>query len=133
MVGIYEGKDLPTIVVIDDEEIVLAGYQMLFESWNYRVTAAQSLDEAHSLLDAVGEAPRFILADYRLKEGLTGIEAIEAVRNTFGVTIPSVLVTGDTAIDRLRSASASGLLVLHKPVNGRQLQDLLRQTFSSAA
>ena len=133
MVGIYEGKDLPTIVVIDDEEIVLAGYQMLFESWNYRVIAASSGQEAVEMVRNSGCIPAFILADYRLKEGLTGIEAIEAVRNTFGVTIPSVLVTGDTAIDRLRSASASGLLVLHKPVNGRQLQDLLRQTFSSAA
>jgi len=117
----------PLIVVIEDEAIVLAGYQMLFESWGYRVAAAQSVDEAITQLEAFGEAPRFILADYRLKAGRTGIEAIEIVRRIHGAAIPAVLVTGDTAVDRLRHAAASGLPILHKPVNGRQLQELLRR------
>jgi len=117
----------PLIVVIEDEAIVLAGYQMLFESWGYRVAAAQSTDEAMALLNDRAEAPRFILADYRLKEGRTGTEAIESVRDAYG-DIPAVLVTGDTAVDRLRHAAASGLPILHKPVNGRQLLDLLRRT-----
>jgi CheY-like chemotaxis protein len=40
----------PLVVVIEDEAIVLAGYQMLFESWGYRVIAAQSADEAVALI-----------------------------------------------------------------------------------
>ena len=126
--GDLGGAVSPLIVVIEDEAIVLAGYQMLFESWGYRVAAAQSLDEAHSLLDAVGEAPRFILADYRLKEGRTGTDAIESVRQLHGADIPAVLVTGDTAVDRLRHAAASGLPIMHKPVNGRQLLELLQKS-----
>jgi len=122
------GAEAPLIVVIEDEAIVLAGYQMLFESWGYRVAAAQSLDEAHGLLEAAGEPPRFILADYRLKEGRTGTEAIESVRALYGAAIPAVLVTGDTAVDRLRHAAASGLPILHKPVNGRQLLELLQRS-----
>jgi len=118
----------PLVVVIEDEAIVLAGYQMLFESSGYRVAAAQSLDEAHALLGAAGEAPRFILADYRLREGRTGTDAIESVRQTYGADIPAVLVTGDTAVDRLRHAAASGLPIMHKPVNGRQLLELLRRS-----
>jgi CheY-like chemotaxis protein len=120
------------IVVIDDESIVLAGYQMLFESWGYRVTAAPSGEEALSQLHDNGTTPDFILADYRLREGHTGIEAIDALRNAYGAGIPGVLVTGDTAIDRLRQASSSGLPVMHKPVNGRQLQDMLRRTLPPA-
>ena len=118
----------PLIIVIEDEAIVLAGYQMLFESWGYRVAAGQSVDEALGQLESFNEPPRFILADYRLKDGRTGTEAIETVRSRHGAQIPAILVTGDTAIDRLRDAAASGLPILHKPVNGRQLQDLLRQT-----
>ena len=34
--------------------------------------------------------------------------------------IPAILITGDTAPDRLTEAKASGLLLMHKPVpNGR--------------
>lgn len=121
------------IVVIEDEAIVLAGYQMLFESWGYRVIAAPSTDDAVAQLRAADERPNFILADYRLKEGSTGTEAIQALRDTFGKDIPGVLVTGDTAVDRLRHAAASGLPILHKPVNGRQLQDILQRSLGAAA
>lgn len=117
----------PLIVVIEDEAIVLAGYQMLFETWGYRVVAAPSLDDAMTQLRAMGQPPDFILADYRLREGHSGTEAIEVLRRTFGETIPGVLVTGDTAIDRLRHAAASGLPILHKPVSGRQLMDVLQR------
>ncbi|MBC7951839.1 MAG: response regulator [Rhodospirillaceae bacterium] len=121
------------IVVIEDEAIVLAGYQMLFESWGYRVIAAPSTEDALSQLRSAQEIPDFILADYRLKEGNTGTEAIQTLRDTFGPAIPSVLVTGDTAVDRLRHAAASGLPILHKPVNGRQLMDILQRSLGAAA
>lgn len=123
----------PLIVVIEDEAIVLVGYQMLFESWGYRVTAAASTADALRQLDESQECPDFILADYRLKEGNTGTEAIQTLRDTFGANIPGVLVTGDTAVDRLRNAAASGLPILHKPVNGRQLQDILHRSLGSVA
>lgn len=128
-----DDKTAPLIVVIEDEAIVLAGYQMLFESWGYRVVAAPSTDEALQLLQAGHHSPDFILADYRLKEGNTGTEAIQTLRSTFGDAIPGVLVTGDTAVDRLRHAAASGLPILHKPVNGRQLLDILQRSLGAAA
>lgn len=117
------------IVVIEDEAIVLAGYQMLFESWGYRVVAASSAADALSQLDS-GEPPAFVLADYRLRDGNTGIDAIAQLRHVFGDDLPGVLVTGDTAVDRLRNAAASGLPILHKPVNGRQLLDVLRRALA---
>ena len=128
------GEDTsPLIVVIEDEAIVLAGYQMLFESWGYRVIAAPSTEDALGQLRQADEVPDFILADYRLKEGNTGTEAIQALRDAFGPAIPGVLVTGDTAVDRLRHAAASGLPILHKPVNGRQLLDILQRSLGAAA
>lgn len=123
----------PLIVVIEDEAIVLAGYQMLFESWGYRVVAAPSAEDALKQLRDGDRRPDFILADYRLKEGNTGTEAIQSLRSTFGEGIPGVLVTGDTAVDRLRNAAASGLPILHKPVNGRQLLEILQRSLGAAA
>lgn len=127
------GDEAPLIVVIEDEAIVLAGYQMLFESWGYRVVAAPSAEDALQALKDNAFQPDFILADYRLKEGNTGTEAIQALRSAYGNSIPGVLVTGDTAVDRLRHAAASGLPILHKPVNGRQLLDILQRSLGAAA
>ncbi|WP_039851840.1 response regulator [Magnetospirillum fulvum] len=121
------------MVVIEDEAIVLAGYQMLFESWGYVVIAAQSADEALGMLEAGSMPPGFILADFRLRDGQTGTEAIERVRQAFGPDIPGVVVTGDTTVtvDRLRLAASEGMPILHKPVNGRQLQELLTRSFKT--
>ncbi|CCG41676.1 Putative two-component response transcriptional regulator (CheY family) [Magnetospirillum molischianum DSM 120] len=121
------------MVVIEDEAIVLAGYQMLFESWGYVVIAAQSADEALGMLEGGAIQPGFILADFRLRNGQTGTDAIERVRQAFGPDIPGVVVTGDTTVtvDRLRLAASEGMPILHKPVNGRQLQELLTRSFKS--
>ncbi|MBI3444891.1 MAG: response regulator [Magnetospirillum sp.] len=123
----------PLILVIEDEAIVLAGYQMLFESWGYRVIAAQSADEALSLIEEEGETPGFILADFRLRDGQTGTDAITALRRTFG-DIPGAVVTGDTTVtgEGLKAAEAEGTPILHKPVNGRQLQDILSRSLGPA-
>lgn len=117
----------PLVVVIEDEAIVLAGYQMLFESWGYRVIAAQAVEEAIQQIEEEGEPPAFILSDFRLRDGQTGINAISILRRTFGDSIPGAVVTGDTTVtgEGLREAADQGMPILHKPVNGRQLQDIL--------
>ncbi|RAU20455.1 response regulator [Paramagnetospirillum kuznetsovii] len=120
------------MVVIEDEAVVLAGYQMLFESWNYEVIAAQSVEEALESLEADAMSPGFIVADFRLGNGKTGVEAIERIRQTFGTKIPGVVVTGDATatVAGLRDAVESGMPVLHKPVHLPQLQDLLSKSLS---
>jgi len=116
-----DGVSTALILVIEDESMVLMGYRMLFESWGYRVIAAGSADEALDFLADHPFAPDVIVADFRLRNGATGI----AVEGRYAASIPAILITGDTAADRLREAIASGLPVLHKPVNGRKLQTLL--------
>lgn len=118
------------IAVVEDEAIVLVGYQMLFESWGYDVVAAGSADEAVEQLRQAEAPPDVIVADYRLKNGRTGVEAIRTIEEAFQASIPGILVTGDTGADRLREAAASGLPILHKPVNGAQLQELISRAIS---
>jgi CheY-like chemotaxis protein len=113
------------VAVIEDEAIVMIGYQMLFESWGCRVVAAGSAKGVLDSLAPDGAVPDVIIADYRLKDGQNGINAIRAIQDVFKKAIPAILVTGDTGSERLREAVASGLPILHKPVNGAQLKGLL--------
>lgn len=125
-----EGSEPGLIAVVEDEAIVLVGYQMLFESWGYDVVAAGSADEALAQLRNERRAPDVIVADYRLKNGHTGVDAIRSIQAAFEADIPGILVTGDTGADRLREAAASGLPILHKPVNGSQLHDLIERAIA---
>jgi signal transduction histidine kinase len=106
-------------LVIDDEENVRNGMCHLLGNWGCECDAAESIEEALEL--ARVRPPELIISDYRLREKHTGTEAIAALRMLLGDMLPALLITGDTAPERLREARASGVPLLHKPVSPGQL------------
>ncbi|MEO6291058.1 MAG: ATP-binding protein, partial [Burkholderiaceae bacterium] len=107
------------VLVIDDDETVRSGMLHLLRDWGCECVAAESLEEALEL--ARKQAPDLVISDYRLREQCTGIDAIAALRGLLGKDLPALLITGDTASDRLWEARASGIPLLHKPVSPSQL------------
>jgi CheY-like chemotaxis protein len=65
--------------------------------------------------------PDLVIADFRLTGGVTGVDAILRLRRHFGHAIPGLLITGDTAPDRLHQVRRSGFPLLHKPVESSEL------------
>ena len=108
------------VLVIDDDETVLAGMLHLLRGWGCECEVAESIEGA--LVLACAHAPDLVISDYRLREQRTGLEAIAALRALLGDALPALLITGDTAPDRLREALASGIPLLHKPVSPEQLR-----------
>jgi CheY-like chemotaxis protein len=104
------------VVVIDDDAFVLDSTRGLLESWGCSVTTAASESAALAALAEHGQRPDLIISDYRLSNGKTGIEVIGRLHGVFGADIPAFLISGDTAPEGLREASASGYHLLHKPV-----------------
>ncbi|MBP2292375.1 PAS domain-containing hybrid sensor histidine kinase/response regulator [Azospirillum rugosum] len=127
-----DGAGRGVIVLIDDEPVVLSSLRAVLESWGFEVVAAESATEAIQLLAARERPPAVILADYRLREGRTGTEAIRDVCDLYRRAIPSIIITGDTAPERIREAEASGISVLHKPVTPPVLLSALTQTMGNA-
>lgn len=103
------------VLVIDDDEAVRAGMAQLLRGWGCACVAVESIAEAQAAARAY--RPDMIISDYRLREQSTGAEAIAALRAEFGDDLPALLITGDTAPERLREARASGVPLLHKPVS----------------
>ena len=91
---------------------------------------AEDADEACAR--AVEMAPDIVLADFRLRNDCTGLAAIQAVRRALGRDVPAMIITGDTAPHRIAEASASGLRVLHKPLDGCALAQALLETLDEA-
>ena len=107
---------------IDDESAIRDATLSLLSSWGHEVIAAASGDEAIFRLSTCPLQPNLIVCDYRLRDGENGIEVIERLRSEYNEAIPAILITGDTAPDRLAEAQASGLLLLHKPVSNGKLR-----------
>lgn len=115
------------VLVIDDDEAVRAGMAKLLRDWG---CACVAVDTVEAALDAARVyRPDIVISDYRLREQRTGAEAIAALRAEFGADLPALLITGDTAPERLREARASGVPLLHKPVSPsllyRRLESML--------
>ncbi|MBK8175337.1 MAG: PAS domain S-box protein [Rhodospirillales bacterium] len=104
------------IFVIDDEPTVLRGLRLAIEDWGYTVLTART--ELEGIAQLTGRsAPDVIVADYRLRGICNGAQVVTQLRNMFGWSIPCILITGDTAPQRIREAREHGFTLLHKPVD----------------
>jgi two-component system, sensor histidine kinase len=102
------------VLVLDDEAAVRDGMASLLTAWGWAPILAATTEEAleglaRSSVDA-------IVADFRLRNEETGLDAIRRIRETAG-DVPTILITGEISPERLREAIASDFPVLHKPVD----------------
>ncbi|MDQ2103921.1 hybrid sensor histidine kinase/response regulator [Azospirillum isscasi] len=121
------------VLIIDDEELILQSLRLVLEQWGWDVLAAASGEEALRQLEGAERLPDVIVADYRLRYGRTGVDAIRDIHAFAGEVIPAILLTGDTSPDRIREARRSGFTVLHKPVTLSELSSHLEEAKARAA
>jgi len=113
------------ILVIDDEPEVRAGMRTLLENLGCRVAVCSGYDDAERLIDQDGlEDVHLIVSDFRLRQHENGIDTVRRLRERLG-SVPALLVSGDTAPERLREAQSSGLPLLHKPVSADKLMEAM--------
>jgi signal transduction histidine kinase/DNA-binding NarL/FixJ family response regulator len=116
-----------SVVVIDDDPLVLDGMRGVLKEWGYSVVAAPSEALALAALSDHQKLPDIIISDYHLNDGKTGFDVIECIRGAFGAKIPAFLISGNTSPERLREAKASGYYLLHKPVLPITLRSVMSQ------
>ena len=109
----------PVVLAVDDEPELLADLRTLLGGRGWQVLTAA--DAAAACAAAAQCRPDVVLADLRLRDGHSGLDAVRALRDAFGQELPALIVTGDTAPRRIAEATASGLRVLHKPIDGQVL------------
>jgi CheY-like chemotaxis protein len=94
----------------------------LLVGWGHSVVAAGSCTEMLDRAAGFTITPDLIISDYRLRDDENGIATIERLRTEFNNDIPAILITGDTAPDRIREATASDCFLMHKPVSNSRLR-----------
>jgi len=110
--------------VLDDEPDVREAMRTLLEELECDVVLAG--DPREALAAAIRERPQLVLADLRLRDHQSGIDAIHEIRARCG-NVPALLVTGDIAADRLRELAASGLPQRSKPLMEHELLAGIRE------
>lgn len=119
-----------TVLLIDDDDLVRASVTEMLSRWQCSTIAAEDAETALRILMARGRMPDAIVADYRLRNKSTGVQAIQSLQAQLG-NVPAVILTGDTAPSRIQEARNSGFLILHKPLSGVQLRSTLSELMST--
>ena len=126
--------DRPTrtwkIAVIDDDPAIVAAMRALFEAWGADVAGGESVDQVTAELAALlarsggapGRTPDLIVADLRLANGESGIDAVARLRTVCGSRVPALIVSGDMDEPTHVAVQAAGYTLLSKPLVADMLQ-----------
>jgi PAS domain S-box-containing protein len=126
------GEDLPaaaveqsvgagTVILIEDDVNVANAWGMLLESEGYRVATAKSATEASAIIDHLDTVPSLLISDFHLLDGSTGVEAVQGIREFYGVNIPAFIVSGDTSKVVKEARPVDNCTLMSKPVNTSRL------------
>ena len=115
------------ILVVDDEPNVLVTYRLILQQQGYDVSAAISAEEARQML--LERKIDLLLCDLSLEKQASGFDVVELARQ-IDPHMPTVLLTGYATQEANERAEASGIPVLFKPIDIKQLlqtiSDMLR-------
>jgi CheY-like chemotaxis protein len=111
-----------TIMIIEDDDMVLNAMRIVLEGWGYQVVALASAEAAR----AARAFPDVVIADYRLPGGETGDQAILELRKRAGRELPGIIVTGEVMPAAWGDGVDQSLHVMKKPVRPAKLRALIR-------
>lgn len=121
-----------TVVLIEDDPLVLESMRGQLESWGCEVYTAATGGDLMAMLVATGARPEAVVCDQQLAGGGQGMLLLEQLRLRFGHPIPAVLVTADANRALMEQAGQSGLPVLSKPVRPAKLRAILQGMLANA-
>ncbi|MFO6423086.1 hybrid sensor histidine kinase/response regulator [Motilimonas sp. KMU-193] len=114
-----------SILLVDDDEMVLEAMISMLESWQYQVVASTSPEQAIELVKT--NKVDAIISDYNLPGQYNGPQLLTLFNQLKGAPLPAIILTGDINIPVRHSDEETGYLLLHKPVKGAQLRMALNK------
>ena len=112
-----------SLLLIDDDEIVLHATNLMLEAQGYRVTAALDSAAAFAALATMAH-PDVIISDYRLPGSFSGINLITELRTRADRLIPAIILTGDITLREDENLPETCMLV-QKPVSPAELKRVI--------
>jgi len=115
-----------TALAIDDDQAIREALKASLQTFGIIVHTAANRDEAIQILGH--HAPDVMIVDYRLPDFDNGLSVIESLRSNSNHEIPAILLTGDTAPEKLIELGKTECTVLHKPVSLDSLLQAIQES-----
>ena len=115
---------IKSILVIDDEQQVLDGMNLILRDWQQNICIANSAKQAINFVDK-GFMPDIIISDYRLQNNQTGADVINHILDQLPKHTQIVFITGETEPSKIKEVRSHGYPLIHKPIMGAGLKSML--------
>jgi CheY-like chemotaxis protein len=124
-----QGHELPTVMVVEDDQLVQGFVEEALAEGGFEVAAVGSGEEAVTLLEGKATSYRALVTDINLRGTIDGWEIARIAREIDG-TFPIVYMTG-AARDEWPSKGVPNSILLAKPFAPAQLLTALSQLLNS--
>lgn len=111
-----------TLMVIEDDPLVLESTVVLLQSWGYEVLGTVSSEEALALIRNRASMPDLIIFDYQLPGDMNGLQVFQAITQTVDKPIPGIIVSGNSSSQDIETFDQSGLAYMTKPIDVKALK-----------
>lgn len=113
---------MPTILVVEDDPVILVLWKELLEEESYLVLSAASSQQALRMARLAEARPQLMILDYMMA-GLNGIQLYDQLCHSFAwQDIPALMVSADLPV---KEVAARGLRGIHKPFDLYEVLDLI--------
>lgn len=112
------------VLVVENDPGMRQAFSMVLRGWGMEVEDAGGVEAARAVV-RLGPPPDLLLTDFRLDEGETGVQTIEALRADLGGSLPALIVSAEGAEAIRRVADPLGVPVLEKPVAEARLRRVM--------
>ena len=119
-----------TILVVDDEAPLRNLLSEVLSAEGHRVIAKASPKEALAWAHRKCVLPDILLTDYNFHKNTNGLTLAQELMRVWGITVPTIVLTGDISSDTADSISGSGYNHLVKPVAPEVLTCLISEVMA---
>ncbi|OIO69729.1 MAG: hypothetical protein CO186_12425 [Zetaproteobacteria bacterium CG_4_9_14_3_um_filter_49_83] len=115
-----------TVLVIDDEQLIIDGMKVMLELWGCQVLTCQTPEEAMQIITSSRDI-HLLLVDYRLRDHWKGTNLVREIRTSLNQPeLPAIIISGETDPKCIKEMQTAGLDILHKPIKPAQLRSLMQ-------
>lgn len=121
------------VLCLDNEPAVLEGMRTLLSGWGVEVIAVRDPEAALLYYRYNRVVPDLALIDYHLDHGVDGIGVLQSLEQTWGKTVPGIVITADHTQQARSAAEAHGYALLPKPLKPAALRALMSRMLTQSA
>lgn len=127
-----DGRNLPTVLVIEDDAAVLKATRAVLKRWHFLSVGVPDGEAALRMVGDSGFTPDAAIIDFLLPGGLDGVDTAQALRQSLP-DLPVLIISGASDATRAAKIAASGLPLIRKPVDPDQVRTALLALLPAAA